>query len=293
MLTLKEISLSKGKRTYLDEVSFTAKAGRITAVVGTRPAGRTELVRVIMGLISPDEGTVELEDFELDYGDRQNFGYLPAERGGYPNMRVLDQIVYLARLHGITLGAAERNALTLLSRLELADRGYAPLKNLSGTEIARVDIAATLAADPDVVVIDDAFAGLDTQSTELVMSLLRAHAASGVPVLLATDNWEAAQAYADDVVVLNQGRISAAGSVEKLRGAVKYRVELTDAEAAAKSLEKRQGISDVTVLDTADNVLSFRAADAKSAAQTVAGLADVKSFESVRPTLAEQYKEAL
>lgn len=293
MLTLKEISLSKGKRTYLDEVSFTAKAGRITAVVGTRSAGRTELVRVIMGLISPDEGTVELEDFELDYGDRQNFGYLPAERGGYPNMRVLDQIVYLARLHGITLGAAERNALTLLSRLELADRGYAPLKNLSGTEIARVDIAATLAADPDVVVIDDAFAGLDTQSTELVMSLLRAHAASGVPVLLATDNWEAAQAYADDVVVLNQGRISAAGSVEKLRGAVKYRVELTDAEAAAKSLEKRQGISDVTVLDTADNVLSFRAADAKSAAQTVAGLADVKSFENIRPTLAEQYKEAL
>src|SRR5690625_861440 len=100
-----------------------------------------------MGLITPDEGSVELEDFELDFGDRQNFGYLPAERGGYPNMRVIDQIVYLARLHGITLGAAERNALTLLSHLELADRGYAPLKNLSGAEIARVDIAATLRSE--------------------------------------------------------------------------------------------------------------------------------------------------
>lgn len=293
MLTLKEVSLRKGKRTYLDEVSFTAQAGRITAIVGTRSAGRTELVRVIMGLISPDEGTVKLEDFELDFGDRQNFGYLPAERGGYPNMRVIDQIVYLARLHGITLGAAERNALTLLSRLELADRGYAPLKNLSGTEIARVDIAATLAADPDVVVIDDAFSGLDSASTELVMSLLRAHAASGVPVILATDNWEAAQAHADDVVVLNQGRTSVSGSVEELRSDVKYRVELTDAEAGVKSLEERAGISDVAVLDSADNVVSFRAADAGSAAQTVAALNGVKSFESVRPTLAEQYKEAL
>lgn len=293
MLTLKEITLRKGKRTYLDEVSFTAQAGRITAIVGTRSAGRTELVRVIMGLISPDEGTVALEDFELDFGDRQNFGYLPAERGGYPSMRVIDQIVYLARLHGITLGAAERNALTLLSRLELADRGYAPLKNLSGTEVARVDIAATLAADPDVVVIDDAFAGLDMESTELVMSLLRAHAASGVPVVLATDNWEAAQAYADDVVVLNQGRISVTGGVQDLRGDTKYRVEIADAEAAAKSLEKRKDISDVAVLDSEESAISFRAADAGAAAQSVAALNGVKSFESVRPTLAEQYKEAL
>lgn len=293
MLTLKEVSLRKGKRTYLDEVSFTAQAGRITAIVGSRSAGRTELVRVIMGLISPDEGTVKLEDFELDFGDRQNFGYLPAERGGYPNMRVIDQIVYLARLHGITLGAAERNALTLLSRLELADRGYAPLKNLSGTEIARVDIAATLAADPDVVIIDDALSGLDSESTELVMSLLRAHAASGVPVILATDNWEAAQAHADDVIVLSQGRASVSGSVAELRSDVKYRVELSDAEAAAKTLEKRADISDVAILDSADNVISFRAADAGAAAQTVAALNGVKSFESVRPTLAEQYKEAL
>lgn len=293
MLTLKEVSLRKGKRTYLDEVSFTAQAGRITAIVGTRSAGRTELVRVIMGLISPDEGTVKLEDFELDFGDRQNFGYLPAERGGYPNMRVIDQIVYLARLHGITLGAAERNALTLLSRLELADRGYAPLKNLSGTEIARVDIAATLAADPDVVVIDDAFSGLDSESTELVMSLLRAHAASGVPVILATDNWGAAQAHADDVVVLNQGRTNVSGSVQELRSDVKYRVKVSDAEAAVKTVEKRAGITDVAVLESEDSVISFRAADAGSAAQTVAALNGVKSFESVRPTLAEQYKEAL
>lgn len=290
MLTLNEVSLRKGKRTYLDEVSFTAEAGRITAVVGTRSAGRTELVRVIMGLISPDEGTVEVEGHELDFGDRQNFGYLPGERGGYPNMRVIDQIVYLARLHGITLGAAERNALTLLSRLELADRGYAPLKNLSGAEIARVDIAATLAADPDVVVIDDAFAGLDAKSTELGMSLLRAHASSGVPVILATDDWEAAEKHADDIVALSQGRVTASGSVDDLLGEHRYRVALANAEAAAKTLSGRSGITEIEVIDT---VITFRANDPGSAAATVARLERVESFERIRPTLAEQYKEAL
>ncbi|RBP66987.1 ABC-2 type transport system ATP-binding protein [Brevibacterium sanguinis] len=293
MLTLKEISLRQGKRTYLDEVSFTAKAGRITAVVGTRSAGRTELVRVIMGLIAPDEGTVKLEGHELEFGDRQNFGYLPGERGGYPNMRVIDQIVYLARLHGITLGAAERNALTLLSRLELADRGYAPLKNLSGTEIARVDIAATLAADPDVVVIDDAFAGLDIRSTELVMELLAAHAASGVPVILATDDWESAQKYADDVVVLSQGRVTAKGGVDELLGESKYRIELAEAEAAANSLRDSAGISDVEVVDADGTVISFRAEDATAAVLTVSRLSGVTSFGRVRPTLAEQYKEVV
>ena len=123
--------------------------------------------------------------------------------------------------------------------LDLADRGYAPLKNLSGAEIARVDIAATLAADPDVVVIDDAFNGLDTKSTELVMSLLRAHAASGVPVILATDDWEAAEKFADDIVVLSQGKVTAAGSVDDLLGEHRYEVALADAEAAvARDLEE-------------------------------------------------------
>src|SRR5699024_5421909 len=167
------------------------------------------------------------------------------------------------------------------------------LKNLSGAEIARVDIAATLAADPDVVVIDDAFAGLDAESLRLVMSLLRAHASSGVPVVLATNDWEAAQTFADDVISLSQGKVTAPGNVEKLLGGPRYRIETDDAEAARSALESRRGISAVTVADGDDKVISFRADDAKTAAAGVAAIDGLKNFESVRPTLAEQYKEAL
>ena len=148
MLTLTGITLKSGRKTWLKDVSFTAKARRITGVVGPRGSGKTELTRIIMGLIEPDSGTITLEGHELGFGDRQNFGYLPSERGGYPNMKVLEQIVFFARLHGMTMGAAERNAVTLLSRLDLSDRAYAPLSHLSGTEVARVDIAAILASPP-------------------------------------------------------------------------------------------------------------------------------------------------
>src|SRR5699024_8265451 len=117
------------------------------------------------------------------------------------------------------------------------------------------------------------------------MSLLRAHASSGVPVVLATNDWEAAQTFADDVIILSQGRVTASGSVEKLLGGARYRVEADDAEAARSALESRQGISDGTAASRADH--------ANTAAAGAAALDGLNAFGSGRPTLAEQYQEAL
>lgn len=114
-----------------------------------------------------------------------------------------------------------------------------------------------------------------------------------MPVILATDDWEAAQTFADDVVILSQGKVTASGGVEKLLGDPHYRVETSDAEAAASALKSRRGISGVKTAGRDGSAVSFRAGDAKTAAAAVAELKNVKNFESVRPTLAEQYKEAL
>ena len=119
MLELSSITVKSQRRLWLDDVSVKAVPGRILGVVGPKGAGKTEFARAIMGVIEPESGTVKLEDNELVGGDRQNFGYLPAERGGFPSMKVMEQIVYMARLHGMTLGAAERNAVTLLARRDI------------------------------------------------------------------------------------------------------------------------------------------------------------------------------
>src|SRR5699024_18527 len=145
----------------------------------------------------------------------------------------------------------------------------------------------------DVVVIDDAFAGLDAESLRLVMSLLRAHASSGVPVVLATNDWEAAHTCADDDIILSQGRVTASGRAAKLLGGPRLRVEAGHAGAPRSARESRQGISDVTAAGRDETVISFRADDAKPAAAGAAAIDGLKNFESVRPTLAEQYKEAL
>ena len=164
MLRSRGITQKIAGRTVRDHVDVDAAPGRITGILGSRGSGKSVLAQVVMGLVEPDSGTIELEGSELTGGDRQNFGYLPAERGQYPRMRVLEQIVYFARLHGMTLGAAEKNGVTMLARLDLSDRAYATLDQLSGSEIARVEIAAVLAADPDAVVLDQAFDGPDARS---------------------------------------------------------------------------------------------------------------------------------
>ncbi|GAA4283419.1 ATP-binding cassette domain-containing protein [Brevibacterium daeguense] len=292
MLTLKGITVKSGRKTWLKDVSLTAEARRITGVVGPRGSGKTELIRVIMGLIEADSGSVSLEGHKLGFGDRQNFGYLPAERGGYPNMKVLEQIVYFSRLHGMTLGAAERNAVTLLARLDLSDRAYAPLSNLSGTEVARVDIASVLAADPDVVVLDEPFEGLDATSAEKVFELLRDHADSGVPVIFTSDNWNLTQAAADDIVVLSHGTILEQGTLSELRADhITYQVELAagpDADLAEAQLASAVGVTEVT---REGSTLRFAAVHANAAGEAVRDLAGLRGFTAVEPSLAELFKE--
>lgn len=293
MLEVKGLTVSSSRKTHLKDVSFTADAGRLTGVVGLRGSGKTELVRSIMGLIDTDEGTIELSGAELGYGDRQNFGYLPSERGGYPRMKVMEQIVYLARLHGMTLGAAEKNAVTLLSRLDLADRAYAQLSHLSGSEVARVDIAAVLAADPDVVILDEPFDGLDAESAALVFGLLRDHADSGVPVLFTTDKWSMAQDHADDLIILAHGRIVAEGTFRELQGDDRvYRAHFAteaEAEAAAEAL----AATDAAEVRDDGRVVSFFAADDAAAASLAQRLSGIRAFGPVARDLADLFKESV
>lgn len=294
MLSVKGLSHTIGKRAVLKDVSFAAKPGRVTGVVGGRGAGKTLLSQIVMGLVDADKGKVTLEGQELEGGDRQNFGYLPAERGQYPQMRVLEQIVYFARLHGMGLGAAERNGVTLLSRLDLSDRAYARLGQLSATEVARVEIATVLAADPDVVVIDEPFDGLDAASATLVFDLLRDHADSGVPVLFFSRNWDLADAAADEVVVLDHGKVTGKGNLAKLKAdRGRYKVTLATAEQAAAVAEVLPGKTEVAGAGVEFGA-STPAAAATQAQQSAAKVhATIVDYGPALPSLSAIYREAV
>jgi ABC-2 type transport system ATP-binding protein len=217
MLELQEVTKRYGERLALDHVSFTVGDGRLTGFVGGNGAGKTTTMRIILGVLAGDSGGVTLDGAAVTEADRRRFGYMPEERGLYPKMRLLEQTVYLARLHGWRSAAAHRNALELLERLGLGERTNDTIESLSLGNQQRAQIAAALVHRPEVLVLDEPFSGLDPMAVETVQGVLADAAASGAPVLFSSHQLDIVERLCDDLVIIAGGRIAAAGTRDGLR----------------------------------------------------------------------------
>src|SRR5690606_14441164 len=173
MLTITGITKTYGERRALDDVSFSVARGRLTGFVGGNGAGKTTTMRIILGLLSRDGGSVTLDGAELTATQRRAFGYMPEERGLYPKMKVLEQIVYHARLHGFDQITATAKATLILEQLGLGERLNDAIESLSLGNQQRAQIAAALVHDPDVLILDEPFSGLDPLAVETVVSVLQ------------------------------------------------------------------------------------------------------------------------
>jgi ABC-2 type transport system ATP-binding protein len=217
VLEVSKVNRSFGSRQVLHDVSFTVSGGRMTGFVGANGSGKTTTMRIILGVLSSDSGAVTLDGRPLGSADRRRFGYMPEERGLYPKMKVAEQIVYLARLHGIASAAAHRNTMALLERLGLEERANTPVESLSLGNQQRAQIAAALVHEPEVLILDEPFSGLDPIAVETVQGVLKDHAAGGAPVLFSSHQLDIVERLCDDLVVIADGSVRASGSRDKLR----------------------------------------------------------------------------
>jgi len=250
-LEIDGITRSFGGRRVLEDVTFGVAGGRMTGFVGSNGAGKTTTMRIILGVLSADAGEVRLDGQTLTAADRSRFGYMPEERGLYPKMKVLEQLVYLGRLHGMAVADAKESAAALIDRLGLAERANDTLESLSLGNQQRAQIAAALVHDPIALVLDEPFSGLDPMAVEVVLGVLRDYAARGVPVLFSSHQLDIVERLCDDVVVIGRGRILAAGSREGLRAehaGREYEIELAGPAADAGWVREQPGVT-VTHLD--------------------------------------------
>lgn len=293
MLDITRINRSYGLNHILHDVTFTVAGGRMTGFVGANGAGKTTTMRIIMGVLSPDSGTVTMDGNALSVADRRRFGYMPEERGLYPKMKVAEQMIYLARLHGLTPTAAQRNTAALLERLGLAERANTPVANLSLGNQQRAQIAAALVHDPEVLILDEPFSGLDPLAVDTVQGVLSERASTGMPVLFSSHQLDIVERLCDDLVVIADGVIRASGSTEKLRseyGGSQYEL-LTEGPADWVAGEK--GIS----LATIDGGRAVFTAISTEAAQSVLKKAitigTVQRFSPQQPSLAQIFREVI
>jgi ABC-2 type transport system ATP-binding protein len=174
-------------------------------------------MRAIFGLVELDAGDVLWDGRPVGPEERLRFGYMPEERGLYPRMRVGDQLAYFGCLHGLDAGEARRAASVWLERLGLADRAEAKVEELSHGNQQRVQLAAALVSEPELLVLDEPFAGLDPVAVHTLADVLRAEAARGAAVLFSSHQLELVEAVCEDVAIIDHGCVVAAGDLDALR----------------------------------------------------------------------------
>lgn len=292
MLRLDGISRSFGERLVLDQVSFSVQQGNLTGFVGGNGAGKTTTMRIILGVLAAHAGTVTLDGAPLGAEGRRAFGYMPEERGLYPKMKAAEQLAYLARLHGYDRREADQRARALLDRLGLDQRADDPLESLSLGNQQRVQIAAALVHDPQVLILDEPFSGLDPLAVEVVLGVLSEFADRGVPVLFSSHQLDLVERLCDELVIIAGGKIRAAGTRESLReqwGVRRH--ELVTADDVGWVRE----VPGVRMVEFDGPNALFEATDEVAQQVLTQGMArgPVISFGPVRATLSEIFKDVV
>ena len=206
-----------GSVQALDGVSLEVGPGQIVGFLGPNGAGKTTTMRAVMGLIAIDEGSITWRGATVDAAVRRRFGYMPAERGVYPKMTVRDQIVYFARLAGLSREHAQRNADRWMERVDIAARADDEVISLSSGNQQRVQVAVALVHEPDVLLLDEPFSGLDPAAVETMKAVLLDEVQRGAAVLFSSHQLDLVSDVSRRVVVVDRGRMVLQGDVQTLR----------------------------------------------------------------------------
>ncbi|WP_084127844.1 ABC transporter ATP-binding protein [Demequina sp. NBRC 110055] len=287
-LRIDHLTKTYGDLKALDDVSFTVRGGELFGFVGSNGAGKTTTMRIILGVLRADSGSVTWNDAPLDLEARRRIGYMPEERGLYPRMKVGEQLVYLARLHGLSAADAAHAMEHWTEVLGVAERRDTEVEKLSLGNQQRVQLASALVHGPEVLVLDEPFSGLDPVAVEVMSGVLREQAARGVPVIFSSHQLELVERLCDRVGIVRAGRMVAQGTIDELRATERPVWEI------AGSL--RVGWADAvagSVTEVTPGVWRVEAADADAAHTALASAVQagtVTSFAPVRPSLTELFQ---
>src|SRR3954447_19552552 len=293
MLELRSLTRRFGPVLALDGVGFAVRPGVLTGFIGANGAGKTTAMRIVVGVLAPDSGDVLWNGAPVGPAERRRFGYMPEERGLYPKMAVLDQLVFFARLHGYGVRAAERRARELLDELGLGPRAGDPLEKLSLGNQQRAQVAAALVHEPELLILDEPFSGLDPVAVDVMAALLRRRAAAGVPVLFSSHQLDLVERLCDDVVIINGGRVHAAGHAAILRegrAGARFHLRLG---GGAGWLRDEPGVRVLDVDGEAALVELPAVADDQRLLGAALAHGPVHEFRRALPTLAEIFREAV
>ena len=250
MLELDGLTKRYGDVVALDDCGFSVKPGRLVGFLGPNGAGKTSAMRAVFGLLRLDAGTVTWMGRTVTHGARRRFGYMPEMRGLYPRMPVRRQVIYFGRLHGLSKAAAAGAADRWIARIGLEERADSRIDDLSHGNQQRVQLVTALVHDPELLVLDEPFSGLDPLGVEEMSRILRERAEQGSAVLFSSHQLDLVEHLCDDVAIINQGRVALSGPVNTLKDRAAHRRVEVDVDSSPAPTPALPGVRLVESIGT-------------------------------------------
>lgn len=282
-----------GDLIALSDMTFHVEAGEIFGFVGSNGAGKSTTMRIILGVLAADAGEVRLGDRRIDLTLRRRIGYMPEERGLYPKMKVGDQLVFLARLHGMSSAQAADAARRWTDRLGVSARLDDNVGDLSLGNQQRVQLAAALVHDPDVLVLDEPFSGLDPVAVDVMSDVLKEKAAEGIPVIFSSHQLDLVQRLCDRVGIVAKGQMRALGTVDALRGREGVTLEVSGPSSDARWADGLPGVIDVDYGDPTVLRIDPQTVDDQRILTTALQHGPVHRFAMSAPSLTDLFREVV
>jgi ABC-2 type transport system ATP-binding protein len=292
MLRICSLSKRYGEVVALDDASFEVRPGRIVGFLGPNGAGKTTAMRCIFGLANPDAGEISWKGHPVGHHQRRRFGYMPEERGLYPRMRVGEQLAYFGFLSGMSRSQAQQATDHWLGTLGLSDRTGSRLEELSHGNQQRVQLATALVHEPELLVLDEPFSGLDPLGIEAMSALLVEESQRGVAILFSSHQLDLVEDICEDVVIIDHGKVVLDGEVDRLRAETdKIRVEVAvDDEAWNPSFD---GLIEIERDHRHASFLADKDVGIEEILGKAATEGDVTSMSYGPPHLSDLFREAV
>ncbi|MEM6326447.1 MAG: ATP-binding cassette domain-containing protein [Bacteroidota bacterium] len=297
VLRLENVTKRYGQTLAVDGVSFTAEPGRLFGLLGPNGAGKTSTIRMIAHITAPDAGTITLGGEPVSPATQRRMGYLPEERGLYRKMLVGEQLVYLARLKGRTVHDAEADARRWLDRLGAAEWFGKRVEELSKGMQQKVQFIATVMHEPDLVILDEPFSGLDPINADALQETVAEMRAAGRTVLFASHRMEQVEQLCDDLCLIANGRVVLAGSLREVRSRFGRDTASIHFDGPDGFLDPLTEAGAVRVLSRSAHTATLRLGDGADPRDILRAAldsgADVDRFEVHAPPLAEIFRQAV
>jgi len=294
VLEIDHVSKRYGEVVALQDMTFDVKPGELFGFVGSNGAGKTTTMRIALGVLAADAGEVRWNGQRVTLDTRRRIGYMPEERGLYPKMKVGEQLAYLGELHGMSKAEAVAAAGEWMERLGVAGRRDDAVQKLSLGNQQRVQLAAALLHDPEVLVLDEPFSGLDPVAVDVMSEVLREKCTGGVPVVFSSHQLDLVERICDRVGIVRSGQMVACGSVDDLRAGAPAQLFVHAPAAHLGWADGLPGVRCAEYRGDGRTLLTMTpGADEQPVLQAALATGPVREFSQRRPTLTELFREVV